>query len=239
MRRDGFSLIECLAGMAISLFIVCSSLEFLGISQKLFFELKDKAENSQSALAALDKIRIDLLHAGEGLVRPASQGVIEIISAGDGELSIVKEQRSYGLARDIPSESPAVSLSAITDLKPGRKICLWDAGKGEVREIVAVDRENAAVIVDPPLESPYKKENAVLSLLETTRLFLDVNTATLRRQVNLSSAQPLLENVASIVFGYDKTANTVTVRFQTSTERERFYEISVFSKNTALAASKG
>ncbi len=66
VRKGGFSLVECLLGMALSLLIIVSSLQFFGQAQKAFFRLKEREEAGQGALAALDKMRVDLLHAGGG-----------------------------------------------------------------------------------------------------------------------------------------------------------------------------
>ena len=70
MKARGFSLFECLIGLALSLFIVCACLEFFGAAQKSYFRLKDKEEAAQSALAAMDKIRVDILRAGEACDGP-------------------------------------------------------------------------------------------------------------------------------------------------------------------------
>lgn len=39
MRKGGFSLVECLLGMALSLFVITSSLQFFGLAQKVFFKI--------------------------------------------------------------------------------------------------------------------------------------------------------------------------------------------------------
>ena len=48
MRGGGFTLIECLIGLALSLFIITSGLEFFGLAQKDFFRLKEREEAGQA-----------------------------------------------------------------------------------------------------------------------------------------------------------------------------------------------
>ena len=69
-KRQGFSLIESLLALTLFSMIVLSTLEFFGMTKKTFFKLRDTQLAQESAWAALDKIRTDLLQAGQGLIEP-------------------------------------------------------------------------------------------------------------------------------------------------------------------------
>ena len=71
MRARGFSLLECLVGLALSLFVVCACLGFFMAAERSYFKLRDGEEAAQGALAAVDKMRVDVLRAGQGLAPAA------------------------------------------------------------------------------------------------------------------------------------------------------------------------
>jgi prepilin-type N-terminal cleavage/methylation domain-containing protein len=67
VKKPGFTLVECLVGLALSLIVVTAGLEFFVRAERAFVRLKEREEAGQAALAALDRMRIDLLHARGGL----------------------------------------------------------------------------------------------------------------------------------------------------------------------------
>lgn len=88
-RRDGFTLVEALIGLALSLIVIASGLEFFGLAQRAFFRLKAREEAGQAAAAALDRMRIDLLHAGRGLAAEMAAGLVEAVRADSAGLTTV------------------------------------------------------------------------------------------------------------------------------------------------------
>ncbi len=238
MRKSGLTILECLVGMTLSFFVVCSSLAFFGFAQKSFFNLKEKEETGQAFLAALDKIKVDLLHAGQGLVLPFSRGALEPVTTAEGVLTLVRASSYYALEESVETGDVRLPLQRVTDLREGREICVWDENKGEVREVALVDIGNRAILVTSPLEWPYIKDRTSVALLETIHLFLDERTGILRRRVNLSSAQPLLENVKVLDFEYERGMNLVSVRLEGQSQGGRTYGITVFPKNSGAAAER-
>ena len=237
MRKDGFSLVECLLGMALSLFVITSSLQFFGLAQKVFFQLKEREEAGQGALAALDKMRIDLLHAGRGLAGEMALGLTEAARATDDELrttSLEKPLRLTGTAR---AGDTRILLASTADIASGQEICFSDGREGERRSVKRVER--GAVILGQPLERDYFPDTAVLSLLENVAYFLDEPAGILRRRVNSGSAQPLLENIAAAIWICDPEARLVRVRLELSVKGARPHETTVFLKNSALAGNSG
>jgi prepilin-type N-terminal cleavage/methylation domain-containing protein len=235
VKARGFTLLECLIGLAVSSFIICASLEFFASAQGHFFRLKEAEEAAQGALAALDKMRIDVLHAGEGLACPAALGVLEPVSETVDGLLLIRAEKSLGLAGSVEEGDVCIPLVDATGIGAGRKICLVDEAKGEVRAVVSV--EDGAVFVSPPLVSGYATGKTSVLLLEEISLSLDEARSVLRRGVNLSPAQPLVEETLSAEFGYDRPANLVHIRFRLKapSQGDRSYELCLFPKNPALA----
>jgi len=237
MRKGGFSLVECLLGMALSLFVITSSLQFFGLAQKVFFRLKEREEAGQGALAALDKMRIDLLHAGRGLAGEMALGLVDAARATDDELRTTSLEKPLMLTGTARAGDIRLLLASTADIAFGQEICLSDGSAGEVRTVAAV--EHGAVSLREPLERDYSLDTAVVSLLENVAYFLDGPARILRRRVNSGSAQPLLENIAAAIWLYDPEARLVRVRLELSVEGAHPHETTVFLKNPALVGNSG
>jgi hypothetical protein len=100
--------------------------------------------------------------------------------------------------------------------------------------VISTDKNS--VVIDSPLASNYSVENTQLVLLRRISLYLDDTRGVIRRKVNASPAQPLLEDVASFSFEYVRDANLVRLDLALIGDEEKKYETTVFPKNTAMAA---
>jgi prepilin-type N-terminal cleavage/methylation domain-containing protein len=236
MKAKGFTLIECLIGLSLSLLVVCSTLEFFCSAEKHFLDLKDKEEAGQDVLAALDKIRIDVLHGGQGLVQPMSLGLVDGVAPAPDGLLLSRAEGRVVLAENVAAGSVRIPALSTGDFKSGRDLCIYDEEKGEVRRISAVEPE--AIILSAPLEFDYGAGTGTFSQIETVRIIWDEATGVLRRQANSSSPQPLLENVESAAFAVDAPASLGRVRLKLNRQGEKFYEMWIFLKNPALALSR-
>ncbi len=235
-QYKGFSLIECLISLSLFLIIVLACLEFLGKTRTLFVKLKDKEEAREGVLAALDKIRTDLQQGGSGLIAPTQLGLLEGISEDSGILIILSREKELSLSSDLVEGQTRIQLESTSQLKKRREVCFFDSLNGEIKTISWVDK--GSVVISSPLEYLHFREKTSAILLRTVSVFLDEKKQVLRRKVNSSPAQPLLEEVGSFSFNLDKTTNLVRLRLALETNKEKFYEISVFPKNTALANSR-
>ena len=234
--KKGFSLIECLISLSLFLIIVLACLEFLGKTRTLFVKIRDKEEARESVLASLDRIRTDLQQGGAGLVIPAQLGLLEGISEDNGILIILSREKELSLWSDLTEGQTRILLESTSSLKEGREICIFDSLNGEVKAISSVDTES--VVISSPLEHPYLSEKTSIVLLRTVSVFLDEKKQVLRRKVNSSPAQPLHEEAGSFIFNLDKVSHLVRLRLAHTTDKEKFYEISVFPKNTAFEKSR-
>ena len=237
MRRGGFTLIECLLGLALSLLVISAGLESFARTRKAFAGLKDREEADQAALAALDRMRIDLLHAGLGLVPEMGLGLVAAAETDPAELRLMSVERELHLAAEAEAGGTRLPLTSTADIVAGQRIALREGAAGEVRTVVRL--EAGAVLLEAPLERAYAPETAALSLLELVTYFLDGPARILRRRVNASSAQPLLENAASVAWIRDPSAPLVRVRLELTLKGVHPHETTVFLKNAALAAGNG
>jgi type II secretory pathway pseudopilin PulG len=237
MRKDGFTLIECLLGLALSLFVISAGLEFFVRAEKAFLRLKEREEAGQAALAALDRMRIDLLHAGRGLSPEIGLGLVEAAEATAAELRTAALEKELAMAADIHAGDTRLSLISTADISAGQQLALRQGAAGEVRTVVRVDA--GAVVVDGPVGRDYARGAASLALIERVTYFLDGSARILRRRVNTSPAQPLLERAAGAVWSLDAAAHLVRVRLELDTEGAHPHEATVFLKNPALARNSG
>lgn len=232
-RTGGFTLAELLVGLTLSLFVISTGVEFFGLARRVFFRLKEREEADQAALAALDRMRIDLLHAGRGLAEEAAAGLVEPVLADGSALTTTALERELALAAAVPAGAGRLDLVSAADIARGQRIALFQSGTGEVREIAAV--EGQAVVLDGPLGGAYDPAAATVSLLESVAYHLDTEAGILRRRVNGGAAQPALERAASAAWSFDPSSLLVRVRLELDVEGAQAHEATVFVKNAALA----
>ena len=239
MKKGGFTLIECLLGLALSLFVISAGLEFFVRAEKAFLRLKEREEAGQAALAALDRMRIDLLHAGRGLSPEIGLGLVEAAEATPDELRTTSLEKELAPAADFHAGDTRLSLVSTADIAAGQQLALRQGEAGEVRTVVRVDA--GAVIIDAQIERDYSREAASLALIERVTYFLDRNARILRRRVNASPAQPLLEGAAVAAWSLEAAAHLVRIRLElydpavADTEGDHPHEATIFLKNPALA----
>lgn len=234
MSARGFTLIEALIGLALSVFLIAAGLEFFAAAQRSFRRLKGREEAGQAALAALDRIRIDLLHSGRGLVPEIELGLVEPVAANASELRLTSLERPLELRAEALAGETRIALAATADITAGQLVSLRQGAQAELRTVVRV--EPGAVLVEPPLGRSYSPAAAArLSLLELVTYSRDGASRVLRRRVNSSPAQPLLEDAAGAAWVLDPASPLVRVRLEVEAEGVHRYDATVFLKNPALA----
>lgn len=231
--QNGFSLIETLISLSLFLIIILACLEFFGKTRNIFQKLKDKEDTREAVLAALDRISTDLQQAGAGLIDPIHLELLEGFSEENGILIIFSREAELYLRNDLVMGQTRIQLENTDLFKKGRDICVHDSSGGEVKSVSSVDEES--VVISSPLESSYIKDETSILLLRKISVFHDGKTRILRRRVNSSPSQPLLEEAAFFDFDLDKNANLIKLRIAANPDKEKIYEIAVFPKNTALA----
>ena len=237
MTRSGFTLLECLIGLAISLVVIVAGLGFYASAQKTFARLQAREEAGQAALAAIDKMKINLLHAGQGLAREISLGLVRAAETAAGELRLTAAEQTLALAAGAGAGDTRLSLLSTAGLTPGRRIALRQGGAGEVRTVARV--EAGAVLVDAPLERAYEPASASVSLLELVAYYRDDASRILRRRVNASPAQPVLEGLSAADWSLDAAAGLVHLHLELDLQGAPAHEATIFLKNSALASRFG
>jgi len=232
MKR-GVSLIESLISLSLFSLLILSSLQFFGFARRSFYKLKDAQESREAALSALEKMKIDLLHGGFGLLKPIQLGLLEGIREDGKTLIILSRDKNLQLLDDLFPGQKKISLETTKRIKKGRGICLFDSKKGEVKQVISLDKKS--IVLSTPLDNGFLKENSQVLLIKKISLFFDEKKQILRRKVNNSPSQPLLEEVLSFDFSYTEVSNTVNLSLSLKSKKEKKHEISVFPKNTALA----
>lgn len=230
-RRRGFTVIELMAGLATALFIVTAASEFFALNRNLFDRLKVRQANEQAALGALDRLRIDLLHAGEGLAHPAGLGLLEPVVEASGSLRIVQAEKALRLAANAAAGSERVTLASTLGAASGREVVLCEKGYGEVLAVKLVDGKS--LVMASPLAHSYAESSAEVWLLNVIVYTLDGTT--LRRKVNRASAQPLLENAGRVTFGYDAGSSLASCALTLSPPGGISHAVTVLVKNAALS----
>ena len=233
MRRErGFTLAELLVGLALSMFIISSGVEFFALAQRAFLRLKAREEAGQAALAAIDRMRIDLLHAGRGLTGEMAAGLVEAVRADEAGLRTTALERTLTLAAEVAPGTARLPLVSTADIAGGQVVVLRNGAAGEVRMVAGV--EPGAVHLDRPVAAAYAPATATVSLVEIVSYSLDGPARVLRRRVNGGSAQPVLENASLAFWAYDPEARLARIRIELDVEGAHPHEATVFVKNASL-----
>ncbi|MBN2198342.1 MAG: hypothetical protein JW747_00670 [Candidatus Aminicenantes bacterium] len=237
MRRGfGFSLIESLLALALTLAVVLGALEFFGFGRVFFSRMKDRSEERRAALTALDKVEDDLDRAGRSLAVPIGKGLVEGLAAGVGRLTIVASERELHPAADIQPGQTRVAVADAEEIMPGRELVLYDGDNAQIFSIVSF--KSGELLLTPEAGALYRKEESRLLLLYRVEYFLDPSAGIVRRRENGGSGQPLLELVAGWESAYDRDRNIAAVRLSRSTPRGEIHDITVFPKNLAPSFSR-
>jgi type II secretory pathway pseudopilin PulG len=231
--RKGFSLLESLLSLSLTLVIVLACLEFFGVSRAFFFRLKDRSEKRQAALAALDLIRDDVQRAGQGLSSPISLGLVQGLATDDGRLRTERHEKDLFLSADIQPGQTSATVKDAEGLKRKRRLCLFQGQQGQLLEILNV--QDKTLTLTPAAEAYYGKEESHLLLLEVVDYYLDDQTGVIRKKENEGSGQPLLEDASLLEYTLEANSRLATIRLALRAQEEKIYEISVLPKNLALA----
>jgi len=228
----GFSLLESLLGLVIFFMIILGSMEFFATVRTVFFRLKTKQETHQSAWIALDKIRSDLLSAGQGLARPMRMGLVAGIEKTGETWVLVRANRSLSLISDLIAGGTSLEATNADEDMAGRTLCLFDETKGETVLITTV--EDGRLALSAPLRYGYRAEEAKVIGLQKTSIYLDSGKNILRHKTDGASAQPLLEDVHSFALSFDQGTCLAATQLAFSSAPEDFYEIKIMARNVAL-----
>lgn len=234
--KKGFSLLESLLSLSLFLIIILSSLEVFGIARNVFFKLNAEEKKREGVSFALDRMRLDLLDAGRGLDKPIQWELLEGISRENEALTLLYKEDEFRADADLSAGQERISLQGIQIIKKHRQMCIQDSQKGEVKTVTSSDK--GSIILTSPLNFSYAQQETSLVLLRKITYFLDEKTQILRRRVNTSPAQPLLEDVSQFFFTYDEPTHLLKLQITLKEEKEKMYEICVFPKNMALAEAQ-
>lgn len=232
----GFSLIESLLSLSLFLIILVASLEFFISTRNHFFNLKNEQEVNLAAYATLDKIRLDLCECGCGLIVAQSKGLLEAIQVINDTLIIQSKAKDIIPENDLVAGQSFIPVASTTGIKKGQYLCFTDPEKGEVKTIISVNKHG--ITLSSSLNSSYLKDETTFILIRTISFYLDAGRRILRRKVNASPAQPLLEDVTDFEATYETTSNIVSLSLILTTKEEKEYESSIFPKNMALVSAQ-
>lgn len=235
MREKGISLTETLISLSLFSLVVLGSLEFFVHTRNLHQKLKSQQEASAAALSAMVRMKADLLAAGAGLVEPIQLGLLEGISNDESKLTILNKEKEWIPTGDLTQGETRIILENASELKGGREVCIFDSLKGEIKSVFSADNES--IVLSQPLSFSFRKEKTHIILIHKVSFFYDSGKNIIRRRVNSSPAQPLVEDAATFEFEYEREANLARFRFTLNPNRRKEYELTVYPKNTALAKS--
>ena len=175
---------------------------------------------------------MDLVRAGQGLAEPLRLGLLSAVEAGPVRLTVASSGGSVFLADDLRAGDSRAVLTSDDGIKKGGWVCFMEGARGEIRSVAAI--EACTLVLDLPVEADYSTEGGLALPIERVSFYLGTADRVVRRQVNASPAQPLIEEVGLFRYSYDPPSNLASVIIGLAPHKERAYEIIVFPKNAGL-----
>ncbi|MFQ6084093.1 MAG: PilW family protein [Candidatus Aminicenantia bacterium] len=232
-KQRGFSLIEILVALSVFLVIVLFTYKIFNFNKKIFTKVKNEEEIIEYGSSALEKIRIDVLQAGYKLIVPIKLGVLKGLEVKDNQLLITKGDSLSFLIKDASAGEKEISVNNSQKFKKRSKAVIANQKQGEIITITQINQDTFK-ISDTPLSFNYKKEETSIILLKEIRYFLNQSEKILRRKVNRSPAQPLIEDVETFNVHYNLEKSLVSVSFLLKNNQEKVFETFIVPKNIAL-----
>jgi Tfp pilus assembly protein PilV len=232
--RRGLTLVESLISMTLLMVVVLGGLEFFGVSRKIFLKLRDSQDAAERAAAAILRIRLDASEAGKGLSEPMALNVISGVEAASTGVIFRCQELRLALSAGLLAGTEAIDLPDPEGFTAGRTVIVFDGTGGEIRTVRAVGAP-ARIILNAPVSRDYRAAETFLVLVRATELEWTGAERIVRRKINASPAQPLLEDVSRFECGFSPEANLFMSRFRLVPGPEVVYEIAEFLKNMALS----
>ena len=229
----GSTLLESLLALLFFLIILQVSLEFFGTARTAFFKLEDGLSARESAEAGLERIREDVLQAGWGLSGPISLGLTAGIEAAADGMVLTSLESSTALAADAAPGAASVAVANAGDFGPGRAVIVMDKTGGEALTVASVT--GGVLGLDRPLSRVYAASDSEIFLLRRVAYSFDAAKGTVRRKINASSPQPLMEGVSSFSLSVGAADGLVEASLSIVEKPGRTYGFKVLPRNLALA----
>jgi competence protein ComGF len=233
MRRTrcGLTLIEGLIALSLMVIITAALVESARICRHFFFKFKETQEINQEVWASQDRLRRDLNKAGLGLEPCLASGLLLAVESKASGFSIYSREASFPLQTELAAGSIIVPLNHHNSISRGQLIALVEDNRVE---LFKVDRaEKNRLFLNQPLKENYSSQGMVLAIEEVFYSY-DQGNKILRRKVNASPAQPLLEKVISFSWSNEESG-PIKIKLTLDSPKEMTYEISVLPKNALIA----
>lgn len=230
----GFSLLECLISLSLSLLILVSALEVSVQARRVFVKLREAQEKDLGLAVALEKMREDLETAGAGIPKLLSGAGLSPLQVNGQTLAIFAADGKTRLLADISLGQGflivEVNAALSSILKKGRALYLTDGNSGELTYITSVSGNR--LVVSPALNTAFEAARTDIIVLEKIELYLDRQQKILRRRVNSTTGQPLLEGAEGFAILYQAESNlaSLTISIESGGKLHE-YELVMYPKN--------
>lgn len=202
--EKGFSLLETLISLTLSLFILLFTSIFVNSVKKESLKAVKEMEDLQELFSGIDRISFEIKRCGLGLTSFWESENFKILSISNDTISLrrcggytlLKEKAHQG-EKNIHVEDPSL-------LKEGREVLITDLIKFEKNKILKIDKN--AIILSDNLKNDYLEDSKII-LINLVSFKYDKNKKILRMFQNSGSYQPFIENVES--FSIIKDGNSI------------------------------
>jgi len=222
---------EGLIALSLMLLIMAAMVESARICRQFFFKLKETQEFNQEIWAGQDRLRRDLNKAGLGLEPCLASGLLLAVESKASGFSIYSRETSFPLKTELAAGSIVIPVEHNNSVSRGQLIALIDDNRVELFKVERAEKNR--LLLNQPIKESYSSQGYVLAIEEIFYSY-DQGNKILRRRVNASPSQPLLEKVTSFSWSIE-ASSPIKIKLTFETEKEMIYEIRVLPKNAFIA----
>lgn len=206
--EKGFSLIETIISLTISLFVLFSTSMFVDFVRKESSKEKEKMEDLQELYTGVDRIRFELRRSGLGLYPLWEKDNFKIFELSDNYIGLRRaNKKSFILEKSFKGERKII-VEKPEIFKERREIIITDFLNFEWNRIVKI--ENKVLELERGLENDYLDGSKVIQINFISFKY-DSKKKILRMSQNSGPYQPLIEKIENCSF--KKDGNTIVLNF--------------------------
>jgi len=222
---------ESLIALSLMLLIMAALVKGARICRQFSFKFKEAQEFNQEIWAGQDRLRRDLNRAGLGLEPCLASGLLLAIETKTSGFSIYSREASFPLKTELAAGSIIVPVNHNNSISRAQLIALVDDNRVELFKVERAEKDR--LFLNQPLKESYSSQGSVLAIEEVFYSY-DQGNKILRRKVNASPSQPLLEKVTSFSWS-NEASGPIKIKLTLESEKEMTYEIRVLPKNALIA----
>jgi prepilin-type N-terminal cleavage/methylation domain-containing protein len=219
MMIKGFSLLEVLVALSVSLGVLGLVLTNIGQSMRHSRKVIDNQQKLESIFHTMEMIKSDLTKCGMRLQEAARFFNFPLFENNGYSFKVTYGLEDEALLSGAAAGANTLNLNRNEFFQKKKKVVIFDPGTGayEIKKIAAISGDQ--ITLTDVLQNPYPK-NAIAVALKEVEYKLYSSQNTLKRKVNTGYFQPLVEEVTNFQVTFYPESLTVLYMIEVGSKEQ-------------------